>query len=159
MSKLDPATLAALTPQARAFVEAVADRRGQFVAVEWESVAPTAAAHKDHKVTKHVRAVTRTGVEYANMAANANKETGSLPWGQWVKGLAPWVIAHKDAEYVRIAGIESMTVEYAIDGQPATLEDVRALQTEGQRKPKDEKPLALTIKAENLRSVAGVPVA
>jgi hypothetical protein len=154
---IDPKILASLTPEARAFVEAVADKRGQFVTIEWESTAATAAAHKG-RATKRVRAVTRTGVEYANMAANADRETGSLPWGEWVEGLAPWIIAHKGALYARIAGIQSMTVEYAIDGQPATLEDVRALQTPSQRAPRDEAPLALTIKTENLRAVAGQPI-
>ena len=31
--------------------------------------------------------VIRLGVDYSHMKINAEKETGSLPWGHWVPGL------------------------------------------------------------------------
>ena len=44
----------------------------------------------------------RIGVEYSNMNINAERETGSLPWGQWVKGLESIVVEHKGNYYLRV---------------------------------------------------------
>ena len=67
-------------------------RKGQWVRVDVAVHSPVAAAHKG-RVTKRVTATVRTGVDYANLAVNADRETGSLPWGEWA--VFPWVIVHK----------------------------------------------------------------
>lgn len=36
----------------------------------------------------------RIGVDYSHMSINADRETGSLPWGHWVPGLENLVIEH-----------------------------------------------------------------
>ena len=141
-----------LSPRAHAFLAAVQGKGGQFIAAEWTSTGATAAAHKG-RVTKRVRAVTRTGIDYATKGVHGDRRTGGLPWGEWA--IYPHIIAHKGTEYARLDEIQSMTVEYFIDGEPATLEDVRALQTPGQRKGGDA-PLAVTVKLDNLVSIGGV---
>ena len=45
-------------------------------------------------IVKESDMVIRLGVSYANMAINKDRETGSLPWGQWVEGLENLVIKH-----------------------------------------------------------------
>lgn len=44
----------------------------------------------------------RIGVDYSNMSINSDKETGSLPWGQWVEGLENIVVEHKGNYYLRV---------------------------------------------------------
>lgn len=45
-------------------------------------------------VKKITDMVIRLGVNYSNLSINAEKETGSLPWGQWQPGLENLVITH-----------------------------------------------------------------
>ena len=51
------------------------------IGVEWASEVRPAAAHKARVLRKVTTAVAMTGVEYANLSANNERETGPLPWG------------------------------------------------------------------------------
>ena len=68
--------------------------------------------------------VIRLGVDYSHMKINAEKETGSLPWGHWVPGLQNLVIEHtkvdkKTGEYLGTSyylRISSCTPEHPDSG-------------------------------------------
>ncbi len=58
---------------------------------------------------------TRIGVNYDNIAAvkegradgSLPAENAGLPWGEWVPGLFPYVIAHKGNHYFRCTSVNS----------------------------------------------------
>lgn len=85
--------------------------KGKFMTAEWQSIieTPKQGLKPEYEGTvlrKVTRATVRTGIEYKNLSQNIDKETGKLPWGQWV--IYPWIITHKskDSEinetYIRI---------------------------------------------------------
>ena len=57
-------------------------------------------------ITKESDMRIRIGVSYANMKINENKETGRLPWGEWVPGLENLVISHKGSMYLRVTVVD-----------------------------------------------------
>ena len=137
------------------FIKAMGDRKGQFARATWQSVVKTAAAHKAHKVVKTTTATVRAGIAYANLAQNADKETGALPFGEWET--FPFVVVHKGQDYLRLylADDARTTTTYTIDGAPATAEEVRAMMTPSALKPREGGPvLTFTVKAEGLLSIA-----
>lgn len=89
-----------LSPATSALLVAAFNHPGAYQSVEWTSTVKPAAAHKGANLVKITTAVVRTGVDYANLAVNADTDTGALPWGEWA--VFPYVITHKDAEYVRL---------------------------------------------------------
>lgn len=138
------------------FLGEMESRKGQFAAATWETKVSTAAAYKGHDVRKCVRAIVRCGIAYANLAQNADVETGALPWGEW--DVYPLVIVHKGVDYFRLYLSEGspMTVTYTIDGQPATRADVESMMTPSAlRKTQDGPVLTLSIRGDNLLSIAG----
>ena len=57
-----------------------------------------------------------TGVEYANLRVNKERETGPLPWGTWK--VAPYVIEHKGQDYARLYCVDnSLRCVYTVDGE------------------------------------------
>jgi len=125
------------------------NRAGAFQAVEWKSDVKPAAAHKARTLTKIVSATVRTGVQYANLAVNADVETGSLPWGEWA--VYPYIIVHKGAEYARLYTVDgSVKTRYFIDGQEKSRDDFLALLTPAARKPSRPNGGTITVKLENV---------
>ena len=113
---------AATTGTVRGDYLAAVNGRGQYVTVVWESEVKTAAKHgvSRRKVTT---ATVRTGVEYANLAQNADRETGALPWGEWANAndgtsLYPWIIEHKGADYIRVY----ISVLHYVNGERVSLD-------------------------------------
>ena len=98
-----------------------------------------------------------TGVEYARLAVNNDRETGDLLWGEWAEGLYPYVIEHtgKDGvrrEYARLYTIDgSVRTTYLVDGVPCSWEVFSEYLTPSQRERKRPNGGVLTIKIENVR--------
>jgi hypothetical protein len=127
---------------------------GRFVSVTWHSDVKTAAAHKAHAVRKTCTAVVRAGVDYANIAQNAERETGALPWGEWEH--FPYIISHKGRDYVRLYRGEGSHIltAYTVDGREATAEEVREMLTPSDRDRRSDGPvLTFTVKAENVERI------
>ena len=106
----------------------------------------------------------RIGVSYANMAVNANKQTGSLPWGTWVPGLENLVVEHKGNYYLRISsttpenpesGADTIATRYIRNGQQITKEEVVAII--GEKKVASRASTVYNIKFENILRLGGAP--
>lgn len=104
-------------------ISAISKCKGQFACCSFTSTIKGAAAHKDKVLTKRTTGVFRSGINYANLfsvkegiASGERGEVQSLPWGEWA--LHPWIIIHKDVEYVRLFPVEGQrsTVVYYVDG-------------------------------------------
>jgi hypothetical protein len=152
---------ATLSLDAKAIVETLRTRKAQHVPATWERAMKTLKGTKEN-ITKRTTAYVRAGIDYANLAAvKQGIEAGEreavepLPWGEWVA--FPFIIAHKGAEYVRLypAVFDNLkaTVEYFIDGKPATVEQVRPLCLASEFRERDEAPLCFTLKAESIVSI------
>jgi hypothetical protein len=120
--------------------------------VEWTSDVRPAAAHKGVRLSKITRATAMTGVSYAALAENVGRETGALPWGEWVEGLAPWVITHKGRDYARLYVVEgSISTTYMVEGRPVSRDVFEGYLTPGARKAKRPVGGTITVKMDNLR--------
>lgn len=89
-------------------------RKGTFALARIVSDKKPLKAFADKKITKVVLTTVRTGVEFKNLAVNADRETGKLPWGEWE--VYPYAIAHKGNRYLRLYLGNSMKVFYLVDG-------------------------------------------
>lgn len=87
-------------------------------------------------IVKESDMVIRLGVAYSNMKINEGRQTGQLPWGNWVEGLENLVIEHKGKFYLRISstdpanpesGADVIATRYLKDGVEITKQDVLAL--------------------------------
>jgi hypothetical protein len=56
-------------------------------------------------ITKETTMIVRIGVTFSNMQINSERETGSLPWGHWLKGYEKLVIEHKGSYYLRVTSV------------------------------------------------------
>lgn len=104
----------------------------------------------------------RIGVQYSNMAVNAERETGSLPWGSWVPGFENLVVEHKGNYYLRItsttpenleSGSDIVATRYIRNGQRITKEEVVSII--GEKKMATKPALVYNIKFENILSLGG----
>ena len=153
------ATLAPAAPAAparAAWLAAINAPGLSVVDVTWTTEVTPAAAHKRAGVTlsKVTSAKAMVGAEYRALAENNARETGALPWGEWVEGLYPYVIEHKGREYARINTVDgTLRSAYFVNGLPATRDEFASYLTEGARAKMGQRPVGgtLTIKIENLR--------
>ena len=146
--------------KAQEIISQIQGKAGQHVKAIWQRLAKTRKGC-NAVIAKRTEAYIRTGIDYANMAVNADKETGPLPWGEWMPGFERYIITHKDNEYVRLfpasfANLQNaMKVEWTMDGIPATYEQVEPfLLASEKHKEGDDKPLCFTIKAQSLVAIA-----
>lgn len=104
----------------------------------------------------------RVGVQYSNMSINAERETGSLPWGSWVPGFENLVVEHKGNYYLRItsttpenpeSGSDIVATRYIRNGQRITKEEVAGII--GEKKMATKPALVYNIKFENILSLGG----
>lgn len=119
----------------------------------------------DKNVTKTSRVLIRGGIDYSNLSAVKearengelpSEEESHLPWGAW--SIFPYVITHKGNEYIRLyAGTFSNfqpTVEFAIDGKPATKEEIAPLCLASETAEKEKSAIkCFTVKAETIVSI------
>lgn len=108
-------------------------------------------------ISKESDMVIRLGVNYANMKINADKQTGSLPWGQWVEGLENLVVEHKGKYYLRItsthpsnpeSGADIIATRYLRDGQEISKKQV--IEMLGEKKLSGTPSPVYTVKFENI---------
>jgi hypothetical protein len=118
----------------------------------------------ENVVTKITSIVVRAGIDYdkqkAVMEGRENgelpTENAGLPWGEWAE--FPFHITHKGEDYVRFyagSGLDFQPkVEYFIDGVSVPKEQIVSLCLKSETETKEEKPLAMTVKASNVMILA-----
>jgi hypothetical protein len=90
-----------------------------------------------------------TGVEYASLAVNNDRETGSLPWGEWA--IYPYVVTHKGGEYARLYTVDgTIRTTYMVDGTIVRREEFLALLTPSARESARPHGGTITVKMQNL---------
>lgn len=108
-------------------------------------------------IVKESDMVIRLGVSYANMAINKDRETGSLPWGQWVEGLENLVVEHKGNYYLRItstdpanpeSGADVIATRYLMEGQE--ISKAQVIEMIGEKKLSGSASSVYTVKFENI---------
>lgn len=128
---------------------AAVNHAGAFQAVTWESAVKPAAAHKDRTLVKITSAVVRTGIDYAELAVNADTDTGELPWGEW--DVFPYVIRHKGSQYARLYVKDgTVSTRYMVDGVEVDGDTFRSYLTPSARKPRKSNGGTITVKLENV---------
>ena len=149
-------------------IETLRSRKGQFVRIEYTTTTEPAAAHKGRSLTKRTTMTVRTGVEFGNLAsvqlAIASGQRGEvqpLAWGEWA--IHPWLITHKGAEYLRVTidGVpQSARSTYMVDGAEVSRDVYLSMLTPSRRAAilDGDRPEVLTIKVENIHTLAGVEV-
>jgi hypothetical protein len=152
-----------LSMDARAIVAALMERKAQHVPCVWEREMKTRKECKA-KVTKRTEAYVRAGIDYANLASvksgiasGERDEVQALPWGEWIQ--FPFIIGHKDREYVRVypATFENLqkkiSVQYFIDGREVSKADVEPLCLASEFREREEETLCFTLKAESILAI------
>lgn len=128
------------------------------VGVEWTTEVKPAAKWKHHRLTKVTTALVMTGVEYRNLAVNADAETGALPWGEWSQ--YPYVVTHRGQDYLRVNTIDgTLKTRYFVDGIDVDRQMFLDYLTPSQREAKRPNGGTLTIKASNMRLVGDASLA
>ena len=131
---------------------AATNNPGAFQRAEWVSVVKPAAAHKEVQLLKRTVATIRTGVDFANLEVNADRETGSLPWGEWQ--VFPYLIAHKGGEYARLYVLDgTVRTRYFADGLEVDKTTFGQYLTPSARKASRPIGGTVTVKLENLTLV------
>lgn len=145
-----------LSPTAQAYVDAINAPGVNVLNVAWTSDVKPAAAHKAHVLTKDITATVMTGVEYANLSVNNDRETGELPWGEWVEGYYPYIIGHTPkggtyTEYARLYTVDgTVKVTYKIDGRIVKRADFDAMLTPSARDAARPVGGTITVKVNSL---------
>lgn len=115
-------------------------------------------------VEKVTSIVIRGGIGYDNQKVviegrkdgTLPEENQGLPWGEWVE--YPFHITHKGSDYARFYAASGLSfepkVEYYLNGELTTKAVVEPLCLASEfRKSDDPLPLAMTIKADNVRAI------
>lgn len=152
-------TTPTISQAAQSLIDAIKGCRGQFIRASFTSVVKGAAAHKDKVLTKATTGVFRSGIDYANLkavkeciASGDRGDVESLPWGEWA--LFPWIIIHKETEYVRLYPVDGQRneVHYFIDGTEVDKTAFQACLTPSQCAEKDA-PTCITKKLAEIRFI------
>ena len=111
-------------------------------------------------VIKQSNMVIRLGVNFANMKVNEGRETGSLPWGEWVPGLENLVIKHTNKQgetnyYLRVANsyADNTSTAYMLNGEIISKE--QALTIVGEKKMKTSFSDVYNVKFGNIITLGG----
>jgi len=140
------------------YLDAIGNTGINHFGVEWTTEVKPAAKWRGHTLTKTTRALVATGVSFADLAENSERETGALPWGEWSQ--FPYVIAHKGNEYVRVNTVDgSLKTTYFVDGIDVERQMFLDYLTPSQREAKRPVGGTLTIKVENMRLVGSPALA
>lgn len=147
-----------------AIITALLESKGRHVSVTWKREMET---YKEvtKKVEKRTRAWVRTGIDYKNLASvkqgiasGERDEVQPLPsWQEW--GEFPYILRHKTqgTEYVRLfpATFANLvpTVEYFIDGVPATKAEIEPLVTAKEKRERDEPAAVFNVKVNSILAI------
>ncbi len=120
--------------------------------VQWTTFPTPAARHKAHMLQKITTATVMTGVEYAGLSANNDRETGDLPWGEWSN--FPYVVTHKGKDYIRLNTIDgTVRTTYLVDGDVVDRRTFLTYLTPSAANKPAPHAGTVTIKAENVRLI------
>jgi hypothetical protein len=144
----------------------IIEHKGQHVPAVWQRSLKTLKG-VTQTVTKQTTAFVRAGIDYANLKSvkegiesGERGEVQPLPsWSEWVQ--FPFILRHKEngTEYVRLypASFDNLKeknqVQYFLDGQPATLEQVRPLCLASEFRNSDEPLVCFTLKTESVLAI------
>jgi hypothetical protein len=122
--------------------------------VEYHSDTKPAAAHKARRLRKVVTATVMTGAHYAGLRVNKDRETGPLPWGEWMPGAEPFVVQHKGNDYARLYCVENgVRAIYTVDGEVVTRDEYESYLTPSQRNAPRPVGGCITVKMSGVRLV------
>jgi hypothetical protein len=114
-------------------------------------------------VEKVTSIVVRGGIEYDNQKVviegredgTLPAENAGLPWGQWAE--FPYHIEHKGTDYVRFYSASGIAfepkVEYYLNGILVDKAQVQPLCLASEFPNRQDAPLAMTVKAENVKAI------
>lgn len=120
------------------------------------------------KVEKVTAIVVRGGIDYDNQKAvmegrengTLPEENAGLPWGQWAE--FPYHITHKEQDYVRFYSASGIAftpkVEYYLDGVQVDKATIQPLCLASEFPTRQDAPLAMTVKADNIKFLYEVAV-
>ena len=133
------------------YLDKVRGGLGHF-GVEWTSEVRPAAKWRAHTLVKRSTALCLTGAEYANLAVNADRETGPLPWGEWSE--FPFVITHKGQDYFRLYTVDgTVRTAYSVDGLDVERAHFLSYLTPSQRGASRPHGGTVTVKASGIHLV------
>lgn len=141
---------------------------GEPVLMSWATTVKPAAAHRDRVLVKHTTAAVECGTPFerltnvrAAIVAGKRGPVGELPWGEWAEDAYPYVIVHRDREYLRVnlapAGVVKVTT--TVDGVEVDRATFDSYLTPSQRAGAKPMPDTVTIPLANIRSIGAVVLA
>lgn len=137
--------------------------KGQFASLCTER--PLKVKKGKIEIMKRSTFVCRVGVNYDNIAtvkedrANGDlpAENAGLPWGSWVPGLFPYVIAHKGCHYFRCTSVKNDSsipkVSYTRNGVEISKDEAKADALASEFYEKDSE--VFTVKVESILEING----
>lgn len=143
-------------------VSAIKTRKGQNLKAVFGKSLKTRKGVTD-VVEKVTHIVIRGGIEYDNTKAvmegrdngELPSENAGLPWGNWVE--YPLHIEHKGVDYARFYPASGLhfepRVEYFLNGVQVDKATIQPLCLASEFPNREEPPLAITVKAENVRDL------
>lgn len=130
-------------------------RKGTFVRIAYTSDMPVKAAYKGVTVKKLTITTSRFGVRYGHISGVV--PTGKIDYATRIND-SLYVHNKTDETYLQLAPFKrnntaNTRVSYTIDGQPASLEDVKELVTPSYFNRSGEKPPVIRVKLKNVISI------
>lgn len=120
--------------------------------MQWQTSVKPAAAHRARRLSKVTTAHVMTGAAYRDLAVNADRETGNLPWGQWA--VYPHIVSHKGKEYARMYVLDgTVRTVYFVDGDVVDRDTFNTFLTPSQRDAKRPNGGTITVTLDNLKVV------
>lgn len=120
--------------------------------VQWQTTVKPAAAHAARSLRKVTTALVMTGASYADLAVNADTETGALPWGEWAE--FPHIVAHKGKEYARLYTLDgTIRSVYMVDGEPVDRDTFNGYLTPSAANRPAPKGGCITVALDNIKVI------
>lgn len=120
--------------------------------VQWQSHVKPAAGFAGTNLRKVTSATVMTGAAYRDLAVNADRQTGELPWGTWAE--FPHIIAHKGKEYARLYVLDgTVRTVYFVDGEPTDRDTFNTYLTPSQRNAQRPNGGCITVALDNVKVI------
>lgn len=126
--------------------------------VTWQSDVKPAAAHRARSLRKVTTAMVMTGATYRDLAevkvaaAESEKQSGALPWGEWE--VYPHIITHKGKDYARLYVVDgTIDTTFFVDGVVVAREVFLDYLTPSQRDAGRPMGGTITVTLDNVKVV------
>lgn len=120
--------------------------------VQWQTAPKPAAAFKTVALKKVTTAHVMTGASYAELAVNADVQTGDLPWGTW--SAFPHIVTHKGQDYARLYVLDgTIRTVYMVNGDVVDRDTFNTYLTPSAANASRPNGGCITVKLDNLRVV------